>query len=340
MKPVLSVLMSVYNGEEYLNEAIESILNQSFSDFEFLIINDASTDNSHDIILAYEDPRIRLVNNITNIGLTRSLNKGIELSKGDFIARMDADDISLCNRLATQIEFLNRNPEVALVGSFGIFFNNDTLRDQLVSVQAQSDLIFTELFFKNNFIHSSVMFKKSLVATIGYNVNLPFAQDYYLWTQVAYKYPVANIELPLIKYRIHSKSISLNKKDQQDNCVKETQKLHLKLMGLNNLNDSQLRIHFNLFFGVVPKSQLTPIEIEAYLNWILFLLANVKNSNNYNRGYFQKRLGDYWQIYFHLINKCKFKLNSVDLIFNSFTRQISIFRKVKILLMLLFNRIK
>ena len=113
-----TVLMPVYNAEKYVAEAIDSILNQTFNDFEFLIINDGSTDNSLDIIKSYDDPRITIINNETNLGLSHTLNKGIELARGEYIIRMDADDISLSIRLEKQIEFMDSNQHIGICGSW------------------------------------------------------------------------------------------------------------------------------------------------------------------------------------------------------------------------------
>ena len=116
--PTVTVLLSVYNGERYLRESIESILNQTFTDFEFLIINDGSTDDSRRIISSYDDPRIQLIDNEQNIGLSQSLNKGLKLARGTYIARQDADDISEPERLAKQVSYMDRNPHIALLGSW------------------------------------------------------------------------------------------------------------------------------------------------------------------------------------------------------------------------------
>ena len=113
--PKITVLMPVYNGEKYLREAIGSILNQTFNDFEFLIINDSSTDSTREIILSYDDTRIRLEDNEKNIGLTHSLNKGLRLAKGKYVARMDADDISLPDRLEKQLAVIENNTDVSIV---------------------------------------------------------------------------------------------------------------------------------------------------------------------------------------------------------------------------------
>jgi glycosyltransferase involved in cell wall biosynthesis len=116
--PKVSVVMSVYNGEKYLCEAIDSILNQTFENFEFLIVNDGSTDRTLEILQSYRDPRIKVINNERNIGLTASLNKGLKIAKGEYVARMDADDVSFPHRLEQQKAFLDRNPRVAMVGSW------------------------------------------------------------------------------------------------------------------------------------------------------------------------------------------------------------------------------
>ena len=114
----VTVLMPVYNGEMYLREAIDSILHQTFTDFEFLIINDGSTDNSETIILSYDDSRIRYEKNDSNLKLIATLNKGIELAKGKYIVRMDADDISIPDRIEKQVAFLEKNPDVGICGSW------------------------------------------------------------------------------------------------------------------------------------------------------------------------------------------------------------------------------
>ena len=116
-EPMVTVLMAVYNGEKFLKEAMESILTQTFTDFEFLIINDGSTDNSVKIIEEFNDPRIRLIHNEKNLKLIASLNKGISLAKGKYIARMDCDDISMPYRLEKEVDFLENSLEYGLVGT-------------------------------------------------------------------------------------------------------------------------------------------------------------------------------------------------------------------------------
>ncbi|MDQ3072975.1 MAG: glycosyltransferase family 2 protein, partial [Bacteroidota bacterium] len=116
--PLVTVLTSVYNGEEYLREAIESILNQSFTDYEFLIVNDGSTDKTAEILAGYFDPRIRIIHNNKNKGLSFSLNSGLEASFGVYVARQDADDISLRDRLRKQVDFMEKNPQIHVCGTW------------------------------------------------------------------------------------------------------------------------------------------------------------------------------------------------------------------------------
>ncbi|MCP8319033.1 MAG: glycosyltransferase, partial [Candidatus Methylarchaceae archaeon HK01B] len=123
--PKITILMSVYNGEKYLREAIDSILNQTFKDFEFLIINDGSTDRTVEILRSYHDSRIKIITNEKNMGLTKSLNKGLKIARSEYVARMDADDISYPRRLEVQYEYMKKNPDVGIVGSW-----NDVIDDK------------------------------------------------------------------------------------------------------------------------------------------------------------------------------------------------------------------
>lgn len=208
--PKVTVLMAVYNGDRYLREAIESILAQTFQDFEFLIINDGSTDSTKEVLLSYNDPRIRLVDNGHNLGLTRSLNKGLALAEGRFIARQDADDISEPERLARQVAFLETHPEVALVGTWykEIDDRGNSIGDR--ELPCDSTQIRWDLLFYCPFVHSSVMFCKSTVLEqIGfYDEAFIYAQDYDLWSRIARCLLVANLNECLMKLRLNPSSMT------------------------------------------------------------------------------------------------------------------------------------
>ena len=175
MNPTISVIMSVYNGERYLKDSIESILNQSFSDFEFIIINDGSTDNSNNIIIEYSksDSRIVFVNQ-KNIGLTKSLNKGLKIAKGEYIARQDSDDISDEKRFENQINFLIKGYDICCCRHFIINYNK-------ISPGFGFYLWKPLLLLKNTIIHGTMMInKRKLIELGGYDDNFIYSQDYKL----------------------------------------------------------------------------------------------------------------------------------------------------------------
>lgn len=219
--PLISVVTSVYNGEKYLREAIDSILNQTFKDFEFLIINDGSTDSSRDIILSYDDPRIRLVDNGKNIGLTRSLNKGLRLAKGEYITRMDTDDISTPDRLGKQVAYMDTHPEKALLGGQAIAINSEGDKITRWHHPIEPGLLRWSLLFGNQFIHSAIILRSALLRAhrLSYDKAFPYAEDYDLWQKISQFSSVANLADVVIYRREHSRSISALNSQRQEKTV-------------------------------------------------------------------------------------------------------------------------
>lgn len=211
-EPKISVIMSVYNGEKYLREAIESILNQTIPDFEFIIVNDASTDSSPKIMQSYGDARIKIINNEKNIGLTRSLNSAIAQAQGKFIARQDADDISLPNRLEEQLRYFEQHPEVALLGTSIDLIDDEgkITGKRVISADPSKN------FFRSSwFAHGSVMFKSKIVRELGgYNELFRYSQDYELWLRIAKHYPVRGLAQELYQLRLHGESIQFQKREE------------------------------------------------------------------------------------------------------------------------------
>ena len=217
-----TVLMSVFNGEKYLKEAIESILGQTFSDFEFLIINDGSTDSSKEIILSYNDPRIRYVENEKNIGLTKSLNKGLALAQGEYIARMDADDVSLPERLEKQVNFLDSQKDIVLAGSHSDFINEDGKVFKTNKRTYTKEELYYNLTFGNVFPHSSAMFRKKEILDMGgYDDFFKQAQDHELWFRVSRRFAIGMVEHILVRWRESKENISSKHKESQRDSSKE-----------------------------------------------------------------------------------------------------------------------
>lgn len=205
----ISALMSVYNAEGYVKDAIESILSQTFKDFEFIIINDASKDKSLEIIKSFQDSRIKLIDNSINLGLTKSLNIGLKSAKGKYIARMDADDISHPDRFKKQLEFLEAYNDIALVGSFVEVINEKNFIIDKRELIQDPDLIKFRMLFSNQFVHSSIFFRKALIDQIGgYNEKYKYSQDFELLSRLNQDHNMTNLPEYLLKLRVHKKRIS------------------------------------------------------------------------------------------------------------------------------------
>jgi glycosyltransferase involved in cell wall biosynthesis len=215
--PKVSVLMPVYNGEKYLQEAIESILNQTFRDFEFLIISEYGTsEESLAIINSYSDERIRHIHNTTRLGLVRSLNLGLREARGEYIARMDADDISFSNRFERQIYFMEQTHRVAVVGGVFVKISEDGTPTGIVRYPAQDRDIKKDLAKYCCIAHPTAFIRKKAINKVGgYREVVIDAEDYDLWLRLADCYELANLEYPILYLRTHGNQASVNKIKQQ-----------------------------------------------------------------------------------------------------------------------------
>lgn len=217
-KPVVSVVMSVFNGERFLAEAIESILNQSFRDFEFIIVNDGSTDGTTSILESYEksDSRVRVYFQ-ENKGLIASLNRGCGLAQGKYVARMDADDVSLPDRLERQVRFLEQHEEVGLLGGAAeiidsqggwLFLVRPALEDETIRAGLRS--------FSFPVFHSAVLMRKQTFDEVGgYRAQFQHAEDYDLCLRIVDRWEVANLRDVVLRKRTHSEGVSVRNLRQQ-----------------------------------------------------------------------------------------------------------------------------
>ncbi|MFC0771498.1 glycosyltransferase family 2 protein [Terrimonas alba] len=203
-QPSVTVLMPVYNAERFLSEAIDSILNQTFADFEFLILDDGSTDSSVKIINSYCDQRIVLVQNETNLGITASLNKGINLARAGLIARMDADDISYPDRLQKQYTYLNEHPDCALVSTLARVITED--KQTVYIDKTDSNYFYYNLTFCSPIYHPSVMYRKTAVQDVGM-YTVPYSEDFELFWLLSRRYKIYNLPEVLLDYRNNPQSL-------------------------------------------------------------------------------------------------------------------------------------
>ena len=223
--PRLSVLMSVYNGERYLREAVESILDQTFTDFEFIVVDDGSTDSTWSILSDYaaRDARIVLIRNPVNIGLTRSLNKGLALAQGEYIARQDADDVSLPRRLERQLSYLEQHREVGGLGTWAEIIDEENTAVRTIRTPTEHAEICAQLLLWNPLIHTSLCARRSSIDVIGgYNAEIPYAQDYDLWWRLSRVQRLACLPQVLVKKRERTPgSITDRHQAEQAACARQ-----------------------------------------------------------------------------------------------------------------------
>jgi glycosyltransferase involved in cell wall biosynthesis len=222
--PTVSVVMSVYNGKDFIDEAINSILNQTYTDFEFIIIDDGSSDNTIEKIKAYKDPRIRLICQ-NNHGLVYSFNQGIKLARGKYIARMDADDISLLDRFKKEVALLDNNPKLGLVGTFFQYIDESTskrLKTVMFTPTKHIDIV-RMMYIVNPFGHGSIMMRKQAAQEAGgYKAGYEPAEDYDLWHRIADNWQIAQIPEVLYLWRLNPNSISHTKMGVQHAAAART----------------------------------------------------------------------------------------------------------------------
>lgn len=234
--------MPVYNASAYVKEAIDSILNQSYTNFEFIIINDGSTDGSENVILSFKDPRVRYVKNEKNLGLIATLNKGIDLCKGDHIIRMDADDISLPDRIKKQVEFMDAHPEVGVCGSDYIQFGKG--REIFHRSHHAHDLIFGWTLFNASVVHPALIIRSSVIRSEQpyFNSEYKHAEDYELWSRLIFKCKFADVPETLLKYRLHGSQVSRKYRAEQIENGNKVRKKLLEKTGIR-FTAEEFRVH-------------------------------------------------------------------------------------------------
>lgn len=300
LNKLVSVIMPVYNGEEYLESAIDSILNQSYSNFEFIIVNDGSTDKTKSIIESYNDDRISLFT-IENGGLVNALNFGISKANGNYIARMDADDISFTNRFEHQVKVLEKNENVGVVCTNAIVIDN---RDQKIGEEKYEIKSHSE--FRDGLryitpskpiIHPSVMIRKEILNGVGGYRDFTCAEDLDLWLQLSRITKFFRIQEPLLYYRHNEKGVSQTKMSQQI-ASSLTAVLNYEIqekykVNLYNNNKELLRFYHNWFLNIVYNQSETANLFNNYKKTAKGHISYLKNTSFYNPNNIIKALNYY-----------------------------------------------
>ncbi|OWK69445.1 glycosyltransferase [Pedobacter sp. AJM] len=267
--PKITVFMAAYNVSAYIEESISSILNQTFKDFEFIIIDDGSTDDTALVVKKFSDSRIIFIQNDGNKGLPFTRNRLLELARGEYIAILDSDDIAYPERLQLQLSFFSSHPEVALCGGHGKIINEDGIEHEKKIIVPTNDLISMHMLFGNPFINSSTMFKTQIFRELNGYRNFALAEDFDLFIRISEKYTIANIDAFLVKYRIHGQNITIKRSEDQEQNESEILKYLQQTLGMA-FNINTLKMHKELL-----TNQIDETHFFAYFE----LLVNMKIAN-------------------------------------------------------------
>ncbi len=264
----ISVIMPTFNTEvSMLKESVDSILNQTFRDFEFLIIDDGSTNGADVYLNGIKDEHVRIIHNTSNIGITKSLNIGLKEAKGKYIARMDADDISLPDRFEKQYMFMEANTDVIVCGTQTEEIINGKVKEYIhPRKKNRMDEYLVELLFVNpGPSHPTVMIRHEplLQHDITYDEQLIYAQDYGMWEATSHYGKISVINEVLLYHRRHNAMISVAKRDVQINCDKITQK-KLLLELLDNVSDAEVDMHYFYSSGYFSDAKISLEAVEWY----------------------------------------------------------------------------
>lgn len=276
--PLISVIMPCYNADKYVFEAIWSILNQTQNNLELIIIDDCSIDNSVSVIESIKDSRVFLIKNSFNYGVSLSLNTGIEHAKGDYIARMDADDFSLPTRFEKQLQFLNSNPHIDICGCASTIIDSQNEPIEELNVSINPEEIKAKMIFENQFVHPTVFAKSNVFKKNRYDLSYSnVCEDYELWLRILPEYKFGNLKEKLLKYRIHQNNVSNTKKNT------EKKRELLSKMFLNFFDKHQLSVSENEILLHINNLFLQKKEYVNYFklnnNGINYLLWNQKLNN-------------------------------------------------------------
>lgn len=268
--PKVSVILPVYNAASHLAEAIESIRSQSFSDFEILAIDDASTDESAEIIFSFKDPRVRYIRNDNNIGVARTLNRGIDLARGDYIARMDADDRCRLNRLAKQVDFMDSNKSVVACGTWARM--RGAHGNQVFRKPHGGDLPSIYRFLDNPMIHPTVMMRFSVLKQNGlyYDFKYSRSEDYDFWNKLAQHGKLENIPEIMLDYTIHTGSITSTTVEEMERQTVMIQMREMNQIGWK-MTDSEAKFHRDVGHGA---KRMSLEELRSAEGWLLRFAAH------------------------------------------------------------------
>lgn len=292
--PKVTVLIPVFNRERYIRDAIDSVLAQSFTDFEVLAIDDGSTDGSIELVTTYADPRVRLIRNERNLGIPTTRNRGIAAARGEYLAFLDSDDIALPKRLARQVAFLDAHPDYAAVGAWIQWMDTAGRRQRGVKRKPVSaEQIAANRLFRQGIENSTAMARTSVLREFGHREEMALGSDYDLWSRIAAKHKLATLPEVLVYRRRHGERVTNSDEDRSKAWRLQIYARQLQDLGIS-FSQQDLERHYLL--RRMHKTDLAPDT--DFLDWTETWLSGLQAANNARNLYpepaFSTVLGEFW----------------------------------------------
>lgn len=262
--PRITVLMPVLNAERFLDQTLDSIWSQTYADFELLVVDDGSTDQTPDMLAGCGDPRLRVLRNSARMKLSGALNRGLDEARGEFVARMDADDLMRQDRLAHQVRYLEQHPDIGCCGGWVRTFGDGPRRTRKFPVDP--DLLRAFALFHAPFAHPTVMFRRTWFEREGLRYNGAYypTEDYELWARVLKKMPCGNLSRTLVEYRVHGQGMTGGEWSDMDAQTVRIQQCLLRGLSVEATAE-EMRLHRAICLGRMPAVPESFALAEAWL---------------------------------------------------------------------------
>ncbi len=289
--PLLSIIIPTYNAEKFISQAIQSILDQTYNNFELIIINDGSTDKTKIIIESFNDKRIRYFENEKNSGIVFSRNKGLKLAQGEYIGMLDADDIAYPEKFEEQINFLEQNKDFGMLGSWANFIDEEGVGlAGNWKLKATPEMIPAIMLFKNYFLQSAVIYRKQCINQYSFRKGFDILEDYLIWMEIIRKHKVWNLQKYLIKYRVHGGGVTKMHQEEKLEKEKKVFRIQLKELGID-ATEKEMELHL-LIRNDKPIAEIETLK--SIEKWLIKINKQNKTSGTYNQNMLAKVIFNRW----------------------------------------------
>ena len=283
--------MPVYNAERYVKDAVTSILHQTYENLELIIIDDGSTDSSLQILESINDNRIKLVKNSVNRGQIYTRNLGLKMAKGEYIGMFDADDIAYPKKFKLQIDFLKKNKDYGMIGSWAKFIDEDGKKlHGSWKLRAKSEMIPSIMLFKNYFLQSAVVYRKDCISKFSFKEGFDIGEDYKIWLEIITDFKTWNLQKYLVDYRIHKSSVMKSFPEKKLQTERVLFKQQLAKLGID-VSENELNLHLLIRHNNSIKSISTLKQVEK---WLLRINESNKETLIYNKKIFARVIFNRW----------------------------------------------